>query len=64
MKRSINMLFCFFVFVFFCLILNTYAASKYVILMDAVNIRKGAGTSYGVYTTAKLGSKYYLKAIN
>lgn len=62
MKRSINMLFCFFVFVFFCLILNTYAASKYVILMDAVNIRKGAGTSYGVYTTAKLGSKYYLKS--
>lgn len=64
MKRSVSMLFCFFIFVFFCLIMNTYAASKYVVLMDAVNIRKGAGTSYGVYVTASVGSKYYLNNDN
>ena len=62
MKRSCIMLFGFFVFVFFCLTVNVYAASKYVIMMDAVNIRKGAGTNYGVYVTAKLGSKYYLNS--
>ena len=62
MKKSSFGYFCFFGLVLFSLILNVYAASKYVILMDAVNIRKGAGTNYGVYTTAKLGSKYYLNS--
>ena len=60
LKKSCVLGISFFVFVFFCLTLQVYASSKYVVLMDAVNVRKGAGTNYGVYTTAKLGSKYYL----
>ena len=62
MKKSLVVLFFSFVFVFFCLTLDVYAASKYIIMMDAVNIRKGAGTGYGVYTTASVGSKYYLNS--
>lgn len=61
-KFSYILSFCFFMFVFFCLTMNVYAASKYVVLTDAVNVRKGAGTNYGIYTTAGAGTKYYLKS--
>ncbi|MCM1053277.1 MAG: dockerin type I domain-containing protein [Ruminococcus sp.] len=60
MKKSFIKYFLLFTFVFFCHILNSYATS-YVIFQDALNIRKGPDTSYGKYTTGKLGSKYYLK---
>lgn len=62
MKKNLVLFFTFFIFVFSCLILNTWAASKYVVFMDAVNIRKGAGTGYGVYKTGNIGSKYYLNS--
>ncbi len=52
----------FFVLGFFCLNVSVYAASKYLIMMDAVNIRKGAGTNYGVYKVASVGAKYYLNS--
>lgn len=55
-------LFLTFIFVFFCLTFNAFAESKYVVLMDAVNIRKGPSTSYGTYTTSNIGSSYYLKS--
>lgn len=51
-------------FVFFCLIINVNASTKYIVLQDAVNIRKGPGTNYGAYLTGKLGSKYYLNSEN
>ncbi len=53
-----------FIFVFFWLIIGVNALSKYVVLMDSVNIRKGPATTYGKYATAKLGSKYYLNSEN
>ena len=52
------------IFVFFCLTINAFAASKYIVLMDAVNLRKGPGTNYGIYKTASIGSSYYLKSEN
>ena len=62
MKRSLVLMFFSFVFVFFCLTLDVDAASKYVIMMDAVNVRKGASTDYDVYKTVTVGSKYYLNS--
>lgn len=62
MRNSGSKYLCFFIFVFFCLTLGVKASSKYVIMMDVVNVRKGAGTNYGIYATVKLGSKYYLKS--
>ena len=41
--------------------LPVYAASKYVVLLDAVNIRSGPSTSYGRIELGKVGSSYNLK---
>ena len=60
MKRSINMLFCFFVFVFFCLILKVYASGEYVVFLDTNNIRSGPSTSYTRLGLENVGSTYYL----
>lgn len=50
------------VFSFFACI-NTYSASsKYIVLLDGVNIRTGPSTSYGVKTVGSVGSTYYLKS--
>lgn len=61
MKCSKKKLFLFFVFVFFCLTINVYAEEKKAVLTDAVNIRKGPGTNYGIYTLGKSGTAYTLK---
>ncbi len=61
MKKSCVLVLSFLLFVFFCLSLNAYASSKYIILMDTVNIRIGAGTNYDVLKTSGAGTIYYLK---
>ncbi len=38
-----------------------YAASKYVVLLDAVNIRSGPSTKYSKLEVGKIGSSYNLK---
>jgi len=67
MKCSKQKLFLIFIFVFFCLtinVYNVYAENKYIVTTDAVNVRKGPGTNYGIYTLSNIGSKYYLKSEN
>ncbi len=53
---------------FFLLIINytipVYAASRYAVLLDAVNIRSGPGTNYSRYELGKIGSSYNLKNNN
>lgn len=61
MKCSKRKLFLIFIFVFFCLTINVYAEEKKAVLTDAVNIRKGPGTNYGIYTLGKSGTSYTLK---
>lgn len=46
------------VFVFFCLIINTYAETKYLVLLSNVNIRKGPGTNYSTIITGSVGNTY------
>lgn len=46
---------------FFAGILSCNAASKYVVLLDGVNIRTGPSTTYGVKVVGSVGSTYYLK---
>lgn len=62
MKNKKLKIFFSFIFVFFCLIINVSASSKYAILSDALYIRKGPGTTYTSYTLGKSGSSYNLKS--
>lgn len=61
MKKNKSKLFITFLFVFFCLSNKVLAETKYIVLNDAVNIRKGPATTYGVYKTAQVGATYNLK---
>ena len=61
MKKSITKS-LFFIFVFFCLVLNVYAESEYVSFLDSVYIRKGPGTNYTSYKLGQVGSTYNLKS--
>ena len=60
MKKSVVLLFFSFVFVFFCLTLNVYANSDYVIFMDSNFIRKGPSTNYDKLGLENVGSVYNL----
>ena len=60
MKKSVVLLFFSFVFVFFCLTLNVYASSDYVIFMDSNFIRKGPSTNYDKLGLENVGSVYNL----
>lgn len=60
MKKSLVVLFFSFVFVFFCLTLNVYANSDYVIFMDSNFIRKGPSTNYDKLGLENVGSVYNL----
>ena len=60
MKKSLVLLFFSFVFVFFCLTLNVYASSDYVIFMDTNFIRSGPGTNYTRLGLENVGSVYNL----
>ncbi len=60
MKKSLVVLFFSFVFVFFCLTLNVYAAGEYVVFLDTNNIRTGPSTDYSRLGTENVGSTYYL----
>lgn len=53
-------LFLIFIFVFFCLIMPTNAETKYVVLLNNVNIRKGPSTKYSTLKTGSVGSTYNL----
>ncbi len=64
MKNHQKHILLIFIFVFFCLIKSANAATKYVTLIDNVNIRKGAGTTYETYKTGLVGSTYNLKNDN
>lgn len=61
MKSSKKKMFLVFILVFFCLIKASYAETRYITLIDAVNIRKGPGTTYGVLSLEQVGSSYNLK---
>ena len=60
MKKSVVLLFFSFVFVFFCLTLNVYANSDFVIFMDSNFIRKGPSTNYDKLGLENVGSVYNL----
>lgn len=61
-KGSISKFFFLFLISFFYYALNVYANSKYVVFQTGTNIRKGPSTSYDVYKTGTLGSKFYLNS--
>ncbi len=62
MRKSLVLVFGFFVFVFFCLSLDVYASGEYVIFMDTNNIRSGPSTDYTRLGLENIGSIYYLKS--
>ena len=64
MRRSLVVMFGFFVFVFLCLTLDVYASSDYVIFMDTNFIRTGPGTNYERLGLENVGSIYNLLSTN
>lgn len=62
MKNNKYKITCIFtlIFVFFCLIINVYAESRYIVLLSNVNIRKGPGTNYTTFKTGSVGSTFNL----
>ena len=64
MKKSCILLFSFFGFVFFCLTMDVYASSDYVIFMDTNFIRTGPGTNYDRLGLENVGSVYNLLSTN
>ncbi len=53
-----------FIIIFFYTILPVYASSEYVVLLDAVNVRKGPGTTYDRIELGRVGSTYNLRKTN
>ena len=64
MRRSLVVMFGFFVFVFLCLTLDVYASSDYVIFMDTNFIRTGPSTNYERLGLENVGSIYNLLSTN